>query len=176
MKEHIKKIKDKVERIGIIKLLIILIVVIAIFQAGMFVGYYKANFYRNTGINYYKQFNGKHGFNCDPFRKDVGGFVGFMQDANITGGHGAVGKIVSINLPNIVIASPDNIEKTINISNDTLIRQFKDTIASKDLKVGEYVVVLGGDDNGVVNAKLIRLLPPPPEDTASSTLPINENN
>ena len=192
MKEHIKHIKEKIDKFGILKILIILIVAAIIFQAGIFVGYHKAGFYRSMGNNYYRPYDDKgRGFG------NKGGIMGgitgegnfMMQNANIPGGHGAVGKIVSINLPTIVIASPDNVEKTISISDDTLIRQFRDTIGAKDLMVGEYVVVIGdnsnadnastntgadtganannqntGVDGGVVKAKLIRLLPAPQGD------------
>jgi hypothetical protein len=167
MKAHIKHIKEKIDRFGILKILIILIVASVIFQAGIFVGYHKAGFYRSMGNNYYRPFDDKG--------RGFGNKGGMMRDANIPGGHGAVGKIVSINLPTIVIASPDNVEKTVSISDETLIRQFRETIGAKDLKVGEYVVVIGdnnkdGDadkqnaENGVVKAKLIRLLPPPPSE------------
>ncbi|MEI6553683.1 MAG: hypothetical protein WCO09_03880 [bacterium] len=162
MQEKIKRMKEKLDRFGIIKTLVVIIIALIIFQAGMFVGYGKAMFYRSLGDRYYKPFDQKHGPN-DQF----GGFNSFVQDSNLPGGHGAVGKIVSINLPNIVVASPDNIEKTINISNDTLIRHFRDNIGAKDLQVGDYIIVLGdtsSSDNGIVNAKLIRLLPPPPSD------------
>lgn len=154
MKENIKKIKENVEKFGIVKLIIILIVIITIFQAGIFVGYHKARFYNSIGGNYYKPLHDKRGGN------------NMMQNFDLPGGHGAVGKIVSINLPNIVVASPDNIEKTINISNETIIRQSRNTIELKDLKIGEYVVVLGdfsNPDDGIINAKLIRLIPPPPD-------------
>ncbi|MEI6042422.1 MAG: hypothetical protein WCQ00_02540 [bacterium] len=173
MKEHINKIKEKIDKFGIIKFLVILIVISVVFQAGIFVGYHKAMFYKSTGDNYYRAFNNKGG----PAGK--GGpeqFDEFMKDANLPGGHGAVGKIVSINLPTIVVASPDNIEKTINISKDTLIRQFREDINSKDLKIGDYIIVLGEisgtdtspSDKGIINAKLIRLLPPPPQSDNTS--------
>ena len=149
MKEKIKIFKERVEKMGIIKIIITLIIILAIFQAGVFVGYHKAMFYKSAGSNYFRSSHSRD----------------FMRDPNLPVENGAVGKIVSINLPNIVVASPDNVEKTINISDDTLIRQFRDTLSAKDLKVGDYVIVLGGvsSDNGVVNAKLIRLIPPPPE-------------
>ena len=162
MKEHLKKIKEKIDRFGIIKFLIILIIIFAVFQAGIFVGYHKARFYGSIEGNYYNSFNENRGRG-----EMMGGQYGFgnmMQDINLPSGHGAVGKIVSINLPNIVVASTDNVEKTINISNDTLIREFRNTLSTQDLKIGDYVIVLGeasSTDNGVVNARLIRLIPPP---------------
>jgi hypothetical protein len=183
MKKHIQKIKEKIDKFGILKLLIVLIAILIIFQAGIFVGYHKAGFYKSMGENCYRTFDKKGKGQHDKGDimngiREGGKFM--MPDSNIPGGSGAVGKIVSINLPNIVVASPDNIEKTINISNDTLVRQFRENIDVKSLKVGDYIVVIGergttsrdGVDNkdentsasiGVVKAKLIRLLPPPPE-------------
>lgn len=196
MKEHINRIKENIDKFGIIKLIFILLAVFIIFQAGIFVGYYKARFYNAIGENYYRQTDnrgfGASGGMMNGFNGRGAFGINMMQDLNIPGGHGAVGKIVSINLPNIVVASTDNVEKTINISNDTIIRQFRDTIKVGDLKVGEYIVVLGdfsdntssagnngstGNNSGgaqatqansVINAKLIRLLPPPPTDSGNS--------
>lgn len=184
MKKHIKHIKEKIGRFGILKILIVLIVASTIFQAGILVGYHKAGFYKSMGDNYYRPFDdkgrgcGQKGGMMDGIR-DGGKFM--MQGANIPGGHGAVGKIVSINLPTIVVASPDNVEKTVSISDDTLIRQFRKAISATDLKVGEYVVVIG-DTNaevGVVKAKLIRLLPQPQDGQAiqnQSTTSATEQN
>jgi hypothetical protein len=165
MKDNLKNIREKIDKFGIVKLLIILIVAFAIFQAGIFVGYHKARFYSSIGSNYYR--SSSEG-------RDRNGMMGknMMQNFNLPGGNGAVGKIVSINLPTIVVASPDNIEKTINISDNTLIRQFRDTLNAKDLTVGEHVVVLGeisNPDNGVIDAKLIRLIPPPPSEIGPIT-------
>jgi len=183
MKKHIKHIKEKIDKFGILKILIVLIVASTIFQAGILVGYHKAGFYKSMGDNYYKPFDdkgrgcSKKGGMMDGIR-DGGKFM--MQGASIPGGHGAVGKIVSINLPTIVVASPDNVEKTVSISDDTLIRQFRETISATDLKVGEYVVVIGDNSNadntsngvansGVVKAKLIRLLPQPQNEQDTQT-------
>lgn len=168
MKKHIKNIKERIDKFGILKLLIILIAITIIFQAGIFVGYHKAGFYRSMGENY-RPFDDKGRGFSDKGKKFM------MQNSNIPGGHGAVGKIVSINLPTIVVASPDNIEKTVSISDDTLIRQFRETVSAKDLKVGEYAVVIGDNnvDGGVVKAKLIRLLPQPQDESISSTTTTN---
>ncbi len=178
MKEHIKKIKEKIDRFGIIKFLIILIIIFTVFQAGIFVGYHKARFYGSIEGNYYNSFNENRGRGGMMGRQPV--FGNMMQDANLPGGHGAVGKIVSINLPNIIVASTDNVEKTISISSDTLIRQFRNTLNTQDLKIGDYIIVLGeasSTDNGTINARLIRLIPPPPTTgTATSTGNANSVN
>ena len=98
--------------------------------------------------------------------------MGFF-DRDLPGGNGAVGKIVRIDTESIVVATPDNIEKTVKISKDTLIRRFRDEVTLKELKVGDQIVVLGSqNDKAEVEAKLIRLLPPPPSEfsAASKTL------
>ena len=163
-------------RFRVLRFFITLIILLIVFQAGKFVGYHKAMFYKHSGENYYRTMNIRGG-QTNPFDNQdqvqqsafngQGQFNNFMQDSNIPGGNGAVGKIVSINLPTIVVASPDNVEKTVNISNDTLIREFRDTIGAKDLKIGEYVIILGtfsDQDNGLIEARLIRIIPPPPAD------------
>ncbi len=185
IKEELQNMREKVEKFGVIKLLLIIIAIIAIFQAGIFVGYHKAMFYKSAGYNYYKQgkfddrkmgdnMSNKNGermsnFNRPDEQNPKNQFGKFMMEMDIPGGHGAVGKIVSINLPNIIIASPDNIEKTVTVSNDTLIREFRETIKSEQLKIGDIVAVIGeisASDDGLIKAKLIRILPPIPEENS----------
>ena len=102
---------------------------------------------------------------------------------DIQGGHGAIGKIISINLPTIVIANRDNIEKIILIQNNTAIRSFGDIATTTNLKIDDYIIVLGYPDNkGEVVAKLIRIIPSPPEEfmtkTTSTSSPtiLNQNS
>lgn len=89
---------------------------------------------------------------------------GMPGGANMPGGHGAVGEIVSISLPLVVVAGPDNLEKTVVVEENTEIREFRDNITADKLEVGDFIIVLGAPNNeGQVEAKLIRLAPPPPE-------------
>lgn len=129
------------------------LIVLLIFQAGMFVGYRKAAFSYRFGDNYYRAF-GEHG--PRPFQIPLQ--EGFIES------HGAVGKIVTINLPTFVMVGPDEIEKVILIGDDTQIRHFDTTISASDLKVDDFTVVLGSpNENSQIEAKLIRVLPAPPE-------------
>jgi hypothetical protein len=90
--------------------------------------------------------------------------------ANMPLGHGAVGKIVSISLPLVVVAGPDNLEKTVVITDGTEIREFRETVSSDQLQIGDFIIVLGSpNDEGQVEAKLIRLAPPPPDMPFNST-------
>jgi hypothetical protein len=85
-----------------------------------------------------------------------------MKVADFTESHGAAGKIIKISLPTITVATPDNFEKTIYISSSTLIREFKEIIASSSLKVDDIVVAIGvPKENGQIQAKLIRVMPEP---------------
>ncbi len=133
------------------------VVALLIFQAGMSFGYRKAAFEYRFGDNYYRAF-GEHG--PRPF--------GVPMHDEFMGAHGAAGKIVSINLPTIVV-SDRGVEKMITVATDTPVRYLGTTISAADLKVDDFVVVLGSPDtNADINAKLIRVVPPPP-DQATST-------
>ncbi len=127
-----------------------LIVALVIFQAGIFVGFHKAQFSGSLGDNYRREF-GERSFGMIP---------GMTRDSSYPVSNGAVGKIIKIALPTLVIIGPDNIEKTIVLNNDTLIREFRDAIKPTDLKVNDEVVVIGSPNStSEIEAKLIRLMP-----------------
>ena len=149
--EHIKEVlkKSKVRKIVII--LVCIVVALLIFQAGMFVGFKKAGFSFRTGEQYFRQMNGG--------RNDQ--FMG-MNRSDFENSHGAIGKIINISLPSIIIADKDNVEKTVTISTSTEIKNFKDSVKSEDLKVGDFVTVIGSpNDKAEIEAKLIRIMPDP---------------
>lgn len=128
------------------------IVALLIFQAGMLVGYRKAAFSYRMGDNYYRAFGDR---GPRPFQIPLRG--GFSE------AYSAIGKVMSINLPTFVVTGPDEVEKVILISESTQIRRFDRTIKASDLKVGDFTVTLGSpNDDSQIEAKLIRILPPPP--------------
>ena len=128
------------------------IIALVIFQAGVFVGYRKAAFAFKFGDNYYRTF-GNQG--PRPFQVPVG--EKFMD------AHGAAGKIIGVSFPTFVVEGPDSVEKVIRIGEDTEIRRFRDVATSSDLVAGDFVVILGKpNENAEVDAKLIRIMPPPP--------------
>ncbi len=138
----------------------IAVLILLIFQAGMFVGYRKAAFAYGQGDNYYRAF-GSRGMQR--------GGMPMMHD-DFIGAHGAVGRIVSIDLPTFVVSDPDGAEKVVTVSDDTSVRHFNEVISVNDLKVDDFVIVLGApDDQSQVHAKLIRLLPPPPSEQISTS-------
>ncbi len=132
------------------------IVALLIFQAGMHVGYRKAAFSYRFGDNYYRVF-GDHG--RKPLRGSHRG--GFMES------NGAIGKIVSIDLPTFVVAS-DNVEKVVSIGENTHIRHRDAAATPADLKVDDSVVVFGPlNEESQIEARLIRIVPAPAGAAAS---------
>ena len=127
------------------------VLVLVIFQAGMFVGFKKAGFSYRTGEQYFREMNGR------PNDQFMG-----MNRGDFGNSHGAVGKIVSVNLPSIIISDKDGIEKTITVSTSTDIKKFKDSIKAEDLKVNDFITVIGNpNDKAEVEARLIRIMPDP---------------
>jgi hypothetical protein len=134
----------------------ILIIALIIFQAGMFVGFRKAEFSGKFGNNYRETFGGPRG------GFGIGMMQGFFGDENFPSAHGAVGKIIKINLPTLVVIGPDNVEKVVLIKDDTQIVEFRQQIKPADLKLDDYIVVIGTPNNSSqIEAKLIRIMPAP---------------
>jgi len=132
-----------------ITVIAIIIIALLIFQAGIFVGFKKAE-YGNALAGNWEQVFGRRGFGGTGFSNPFGDF---------TSSHGAVGKIVKLELPKILITGPDNIEKSVIIGDDTLIRVFRSDLASTSLKEGDNVVVIGTPDRtGEIEARLIRVI------------------
>jgi hypothetical protein len=108
-------------------------------MAGVHLGYEKASFSSRLGDNYRQVFG--------PSR-------------NLPGAFGATGKVLKINLPIILVSSPDNVEKSVLISTTTVIRKFRDSDDLADIKVGDNVAVIGTpNDKGEIEAKFIRIMP-----------------
>jgi hypothetical protein len=134
------------------------IAVILIFEAGIAVGYHKAAFSYHFGDNYYRIFD------------DQGMIPIFsMREMGFPDAHGALGKIIKIDLPTLVIEEGGT-EKAILVGDDTVIRKFRETIKATELKVNDSVIVIGSpNDKGEVEAKLIRLVPQTSGSTTGTT-------
>jgi len=149
--EQIKEVLKESKVKNLIFVLGCILAGLIIFQAGMFVGFKKAGFSFRTGEEYFRQMNGR------PNDQFMG-----INRGDFENSHGAMGKIISIKLPFIVVSEPQGSEKTIVISTSTDIKKFKGSIKSTDLKVNDFVVVIGSPtDNAEVEAKLIRIMPDP---------------
>jgi hypothetical protein len=169
MNEHIKEHGEKAGNIQefwkrpldkkFVYAVIALVAALLIFKVGVSVGYHKASFSYRSGDAYYRMF-------------DKGPRMGMMGQTffrdDFSSAHGAVGKIVSVSLPTFVVASPDNIEKTVIIGDDTIVRMFRGVVDSKKIAVDDFALVLGTpDDTGRIGAKFIRLMPYPRMGTSS---------
>lgn len=138
---------------GILIGIAIMVVALIIFQAGQVTGYRKARFAGNFGSNFERNFVGPKGGNMM-----VGGGFGMMTPS----GHGAVGEILSISLPQIIVLGEDNLEKVVIVAEYTDVHQFRENLSVSDLKIGDRVVILGNpNENGQIEAKLIRIMPKP---------------
>lgn len=145
--------KSKVFRNAVI-IIASLSVALAIFEGGIAVGYRKAAFSYRSGEGYYRMFFGS--------REGVSrNMMGFLGGDDMYGGHGANGKVVKTSPVSVVLSSPDNTERVVTISGNTIVRRFRDVASTSDIKVDDFIVVLGSpDDVGQVNAKFIRIIPP----------------
>ena len=149
--EKIKETLKSTKFAKVFYLVGIVLVVLIIFQAGVFVGFKKASFSNRWGENYKQTFGGQH-------RGMMGEMMGFGSD--YVNSHGATGKIIKLELPKIIMLGSDNVEKSIVTNSDTLVRSFRDEIKTTDLKVDDYLVVIGSPNSaGEIEAKLIRVLP-----------------
>lgn len=125
------------------------IVLVLVFGAGVAVGFKKASFSYRFGENYQQLFGGRR----DLLREGNG--RGFMNS------HGAAGEIISIAGNSIVIKGSDGAEKNILAPDTVAIRANQQDIKFADLKIGESITVIGApNDQGQIEARLIRIMPP----------------
>lgn len=157
-----QKIKEKIEKMFESKVLFrvlcgvgIIIIILLVFRAGMAVGFRRASFGRAWGENY------ERNFGMMPNRQMFG------RD-NFPNANGAIGKIIKIELPTIIVQDKNNIEKVVLIKNDTQIQKIRTGVLASDLKIDDFIVVIGTpNEQGQIEAKLIRIMPlgmpiPPP--------------
>ncbi len=137
-------------------LLCALVILLVVFQAGILVGYHKADFSKRLGNNYYRTFDMRGNEMGMSDRSPIS-----MMGMNIPGGHGAIGKVIEINLPTFVVATPENIEKVIRVNDDSEVRRFKAAISPSEIKINDVVVIVGNpNDKAEIEARLIRIMTP----------------
>lgn len=128
----------------------IIILMLGSFAGGVKIGSHKAKFSCDWGKNYERNFmepkNGRAGF--------LRGFEG----RDFRNAHGLSGTIISIADNNIIVKDKDNKENTVAVTDKTIIKNGRDDVSLSDLKQDDQIVVMGSpDENGVVNASLIRI-------------------
>lgn len=127
-----------------------IIILLVTFLFGIVIGFHKASFSYRVGEHYDSLFSRNDG-NVLPVPIDAD---------SIPGGHEAAGKIISVELPLFVVVGPDNIEKTIDLDDGTVITKLRGTASSSDLQVGDSAVIIGmpGTDSDI-DARFIRIFP-----------------
>ncbi len=155
-KNNLFSFMESKSAIFIIATLFIIAVLLLSFSAGVSVGYKKARFSYAWGENYHKNFGGPRGGFLINFEKD---FMG----RDFIDSHGVFGSIIDIKDSELVVKGKDNVEKIIAVGENTDIRRFRDAIKINDLALDEYIVVIGEpNDQGKIDAKFIRVMPPEP--------------
>jgi len=135
-----------------------IVIIFLIFGAGMYVGFHKAKFSYQWAENYHKNF-------ADP----RGGFFRDFGGKDLIDSHGISGQIMKIDGSTLVIKGQDNMEKIVVIKDNTTIERFREIIKSSDLKVDDFIVVIGEpNDVGQIEAKFLRIMPA----LASSSVPM----
>lgn len=150
--------------------LVILVVIVLIFGAGIFVGERKARFSYRWAEQYHRNFAGPRAGFFDDWRSFPGG--------DFIGAHGVFGQIIKIDpltdsgQATLVIRGSDEVEKIVLVGDNTVVKSFRDVAKLSELKVDDYIVVIGEpNDAGQIEAKFIRLLPPPGENSFNMFLP-----
>ncbi len=167
LKNNINKYVESKNFKSIIYTLGVLFILFFVFQAGVVVGFKKASFHRDWGDNYEKNFGSRRGM--PKFIKD-----NFSETPNA---HGAIGKIIKVDFPNIIVLDKDQTEKSIIIDNNTNIIEMSDKVNKESLIVDKFIVVIGSPNtSGQIEAKLIRIIPSPEEMTGGNISVINTNN
>ena len=132
-----------------------LIILLFVFQTGVFVGFKKTAFSCRWGENYLNNFIGQHKGFGKKFEKEF-----FGKD--LFNAHGVFGVIIKLDDSTFVIKGTDGMEKIVVLTDKTVINRFHETIKATDLKVDDNIVVIGSpNEAGQIEAKLIRVMPLP---------------
>lgn len=129
-----------------------LIILLLTFKIGEFVGFRKANFSFKWGENYHRNFGGPRGGFFQGAGRD-------LADKDYINSNGTYGAILKIDGNIILVSGADNAEKSIMVSDKTIIRNGRDNIKIADLKVDDWITIVGSpNDQGQIEAKLVRVV------------------
>ncbi|MDB5238868.1 MAG: hypothetical protein JWO00_203 [Candidatus Parcubacteria bacterium] len=142
----------------------ILVVALAIFWLGTVVGSRHAEFSSRWSNHYAENFGGMR----SPFAMPSGS--GSPGDDRLDASNGAVGTVMSVNLPNIAVKNQSEAEKVIVVGSTTIIRKMRSPATVTDIRVGDFLVTVGTpDDQGRIVATFVRIMPTPLRTAAVST-------
>lgn len=130
--------------------LLTIVIIILVFGLGVLVGERKAKFSYLWAEKYHQMFAGPPGgFFGSWWSFPRGGFIE---------AHGNFGEIIEIKGNEFVIKGKEDVEKVISITDKTIIQKGRLKIKKEDLKVGNWVVVIGSPNGeGKIEAKFIRI-------------------
>jgi hypothetical protein len=168
-KEEIKSVLESKTTNHAMKIVLIAACTIIVFHIGEEFGYRKAEIMNNMSGGYYKTFGAKDHRRTGP--------VGYLFDDQ-TNTHGVSGRIINITDDKLLVADEDGIEKTVVIKDKTIIKKLRADIKKSDVLIDDFIVVIGSPtSDGKIEAKIIRIMPPPPDDprnkNSSSTKPFS---
>jgi hypothetical protein len=157
MKERIFNFFKKIDLKIITKIIGIFIIIIIIFEIGVFVGFYKASFGKDWSNNYKDNFIG---VGKGPKQMQKMRMLDFKDAPNA---NGAIGRIIKKDSAEIVVVDEkDMMEKIVVVDKKTNIMKMKKIISFEDLSIDDFVIILGKpNSSGKIEAKLIRLIPNP---------------
>ena len=160
LKEKIKKTLESKTAAKILYGLGIAIVLMCTFHAGVITGFQKASYGHAWGQHYSENFGIG---NIDRDDVSLGGMMNnFGMMDYFPNAHGATGKVIKITLPNLIVKDDDNMERIISTDANTLIQKGRTTLQANELGLDDFIVVIGTpDDKGLIEAKLIRVIPAP---------------
>lgn len=137
--------------------LVSILILLFVFNLGIFLGYRKASFYYKGALNYGPNIFGQ------AYPPDNNAAMP-LRRLNAANDHGAVGNVILSNLSpdkksgNIIIENKDGIEESILISPNTVIRKNNAKISAVNINLGDSIVVLGSPNaSGQIQADFIRI-------------------
>ena len=133
--------------------LLVIVVVALVFGAGIFIGERKARFSYRWAEQYQRNFAGpRAGFFTDWRSLPRGDFLE---------GNGVFGSIIKIEGNTLIIKGQGDIEKVVLVNDKTSFKAGMKDIKISDLKVDDWVVIIGNpNEQGQIEARLIRLFNP----------------
>lgn len=118
-----------------------------IFKTGEFIGEHNARFSYRWGENYHRIFGGPSG-----------GFFKDFSGRNFLASHGVFGIILTVDGKTLIVKGNGAMEQAVLVSDATVIRRGRDSIARSDLKPDQRIIVIGvPDTQGRILAKFIRV-------------------
>src|SRR3990172_8160790 len=125
----------------------LLLAVLFIFWLGMVVGERKADFTHRVGEQFGREFGGRVA--PPPVGRP---HIFPAPGKGFFGGHGTAGEVVKAEDGQLVIVGPENVEKTVIVSENTVLIKGRERVQPREIEVGNRVVVIGTPNNeGQIN-------------------------